>query len=227
VVTFLAGCMLNDAAQNVPMLILGCVLLGVGIGFANQSVLVYLSEMAPAMMRDMLNNGFQLMITLGILAANFINYGTDKISGGWGWRLSLTLAAVPAIIITIGSLFLLDTPNSLLQRGKADDARRMLRCVDDIDDADAEYHDLVAASEASNVVEWTWRDILRRKYRPQLVMAMAIPVLQQLTGINAIMFYVPVQFKALATAPRSCRRSSPASSTMWPQTCRSSRWTAV
>jgi MFS family permease len=59
-VTFLAGCALNDAVQNVTMLILGCVLLGIGVGFANQSMLVYLSEMAPARMRGMLNNGFQL-----------------------------------------------------------------------------------------------------------------------------------------------------------------------
>ncbi|KAM0923882.1 hypothetical protein ACQ4PT_005286 [Festuca glaucescens] len=196
-VTFLAGCALNGAAQNVAMLMLGRVLLGVGVGFANQSVPVYLSEMAPARMRGMLNNGFQLMITLGILGANLINYGTDKISGGWGWRLSLALAAVPAAIITVGSLFLPDTPNSLLERGKPDDARRMLRRVRGTDDVDAEYRDLAAASEASSAVERPWRDILRRRYRPQLVMAVAIPLLQQLTGINVIMFYAPVLFKTL------------------------------
>ncbi|XP_047051311.1 sugar transport protein MST6-like [Lolium rigidum] len=196
-VTFLAGCALSGAAQNVAMLILGRVLLGVGVGFANQSVPVYLSEMAPARMRGMLNNGFQLMITLGILAANLINYGTDKISGGWGWRVSLALAAVPAAIITIGSLFLPDTPNSLLERGKPDEARRMLQRVRGTDDVDTEYHDLAAASEASSAVERPWRDILRRKYRPQLVMAVAIPLLQQLTGINVIMFYAPVLFKTL------------------------------
>ncbi|KAM0829315.1 hypothetical protein ACQ4PT_066956 [Festuca glaucescens] len=196
-VTFLAGCALNGTAQNVAMLILGRVLLGVGVGFGNQSVPVYLSEMAPARMRGMLNNAFQLMITLGILAANLINYGTNKISGGWGRRLSLALAAVPAAIITVGSLFLPDTPNSLLERGKADDARRMLLRVRGTDDIDAEYRDLAVASEASRAVERPWRDILRRRYRPQLVMAVAIPLLQQLTGINVIMFYAPVLFETL------------------------------
>ncbi|KQK04292.1 hypothetical protein BRADI_2g12840v3, partial [Brachypodium distachyon] len=196
-VTFLAGCALNGAAQDVAMLILGRVLLGVGVGFANQSVHVYLSEMAPARMRGMLNNGFQLMITLGILAANLINYGTDKIAGGWGWRLSLALAAVPAGIITVGSFFLPDTPNSLLERGKADDAREMLRRVRGTDDVEEEYGDLSAASEASRAVKSPWRDILRRQYRPQLAMAVFIPLLQQLTGINVIMFYAPVLFKTL------------------------------
>ncbi|KQJ89755.1 hypothetical protein BRADI_4g27540v3, partial [Brachypodium distachyon] len=196
-VTFLAGCALNGAAQNVAMLILGRVLLGVGVGFANQSVPVYLSEMAPARMRGMLNNGFQLMITLGILAANLINYGTDKIAGGWGWRLSLALAAVPAGIITVGSFFLPDTPNSLLERGKADEAREMLRRVRGTEDVEEEYRDLSAASEASRAVKSPWRDILRRQYRPQLAMAVFIPLLQQLTGINVIMFYAPVLFKTL------------------------------
>ncbi|XP_004959340.1 sugar transport protein MST6 [Setaria italica] len=195
--TFLVGCALNGGAANVAMLILGRVLLGVGVGFANQSVPVYLSEMAPARMRGMLNNGFQLMITLGILCANLINYGADRIAGGWGWRLSLALAAVPAAVITVGSLFLPDTPNSLLERGRPEEAKRMLRRVRGTDDVAAEYEDLVAAGEASRAVTSPWRDILRRKNRPQLVMAVAIPLFQQLTGINVIMFYAPVLFKTL------------------------------
>jgi hypothetical protein len=99
-------------------------------------------------------------------------------SGGWGWRLSLALAMVPAAIITVGSLFLPDTPNSLLERGKLDDARWMLRRVCGTDDVDTEYHDQAAASEVSSAVKRPWRDILQRKYIPQLVMAVAIPVLQ-------------------------------------------------
>ncbi|CAL9144762.1 unnamed protein product, partial [Musa hybrid cultivar] len=103
--TFLVGSALNGAAVNVLMLILGRILLGIGVGFANQSVPLYLSEMAPARLRGMLNIGFQLMITVGIFAANLINYGTAKIKGGWGWRVSLALASVPACIISLGALF--------------------------------------------------------------------------------------------------------------------------
>ncbi|EEE69392.1 hypothetical protein OsJ_28747 [Oryza sativa Japonica Group] len=195
---FLAGCALNGAAANVAMLIVGRVLLGVGIGFANQSVPVYLSEMAPARMRGMLNNGFQMMITTGVLAANLINYGTARIAGGWGWRLSLALAAVPAAVMTAGALFLPETPNSLLERGRRGEARRMLQRVrgEGVDMED-EYNDLVAAGEASHAVASPWRDILRRRNRPPLVMAVAIPLFQQLTGINVIMFYAPVLFRTL------------------------------
>ena len=162
-----------------------------------QSVPVYLSEMAPARLRGMLNIGFQLMITIGILAAELINYGTNKIKAGYGWRVSLALAAVPAGIITLGSLFLPDTPNSLLERGHADEARRMLRRIRGTEEIAEEYADLVAASEEARQVRHPWRNILKRRYRAQLTMAIMIPFFQQLTGINVIMFYAPVLFETL------------------------------
>ncbi|ERN03514.1 hypothetical protein AMTR_s00003p00270500 [Amborella trichopoda] len=139
----------------------------------------------------------ELFITIGILAANLVNYGTAKIKGGWGWRVSLALAAVPAAIITIGSLFLPDTPNSLIERGRPDQAHAMLKRIRGADDVKEEFQDLIDASEASKKVENPWRNIVRRKYRPQLVMALAIPFFQQLTGINVIMFYAPVLFKTI------------------------------
>ncbi|WVZ61469.1 hypothetical protein U9M48_011333 [Paspalum notatum var. saurae] len=195
--TFLVGAALNGAAQNVAMLIIGRILLGIGVGFANQSVPVYLSEMAPARLRGMLNIGFQLMITIGILAAELINYGTNKIKAGYGWRVSLALAAVPAGIITLGSLFLPDTPNSLLERGHPEEARRMLRRIRGTEEIGEEYADLVAASEEARQVRHPWRNILKRRYRAQLTMAVMIPFFQQLTGINVIMFYAPVLFQTL------------------------------
>ncbi|XP_072970418.1 sugar transport protein MST6-like [Typha angustifolia] len=199
-ITFLVGAAINGAAENVFMLILGRILLGIGVGFANQSVPVYLSEMAPAKLRGMLNIGFQLMITIGIFAANLINYGTSKIAGGWGWRVSLGLAAVPAAIITVGSLILPDTPNSLIERGHDEKAQTMLSKIRGTTDIRDEYDDLVAASEESKTVKHPWRNITEKKYRAQLTMAILIPFFQQLTGINVIMFYAPVLFKTIGFA---------------------------
>ncbi|KAJ8509644.1 hypothetical protein OPV22_000085 [Ensete ventricosum] len=164
---------------------------------ASTAVPVYLSEMAPAFLRGTLNIGFQLMITVGILAANLINYGTASIKGGWGWRVSLGLAAVPALIITIGSLVLPDTPNSLIERGHDEEAKAMLSKIRGTEDIRAEYDDLVAASDEAKSVHHPWSNILQRKYRPQLTMAILIPCFQQLTGINVIMFYAPVLFKTI------------------------------
>ncbi|KAH7652947.1 Sugar/inositol transporter protein [Dioscorea alata] len=207
-ITFLIGAIVNGFAKNVAMLIIGRILLGFGVGFANQSVPLYLSEMAPAKLRGMLNVAFQLMITIGILAANLINYGTAQIKDGSGWRISLGLAAVPAIIISLGSLLLPDTPNSLIERGHAAKARSMLKKIRGIDDIEDEYNDLVAASEESKLVEHPWSNIFQRKYRPQLTMAFAIPFFQQITGINVIMFYAPVLFKTIGLGDKASLMSS-------------------
>ncbi|KAE9461752.1 hypothetical protein C3L33_06340, partial [Rhododendron williamsianum] len=196
-VLFFAGALINGLAQAVWMLILGRILLGFGIGFANQSVPLYLSEMAPYKYRGALNIGFQLSITIGILVANVLNYFFAKIKGGWGWRLSLGGAVVPALIITIGSLVLTETPNSMIERGKGEEAKAKLKQIRGVDDVDEEFSDLVAASEASKMVEHPWANLLQKKYRPQLTMAILIPCFQQLTGINVIMFYAPVLFETI------------------------------
>ncbi|KAL3824298.1 hypothetical protein ACJIZ3_020327 [Penstemon smallii] len=179
---FLLGAILNGAAMNVEMLIIGRLLLGVGIGYTNQSVPVYLSEMAPPKLRGALNIGFQMAITIGILAASLINYRTSHMREN-GWRVSLGLAAVPAVIMTVGAVFLPDTPNSLIERGQREEARDMLHKIRGTTNVDAEFSDLVEASEASE--------------QPQLVITCLIPFFQQLTGINVIMFYAPVLFKTL------------------------------
>ncbi|KAK6158117.1 hypothetical protein DH2020_005431 [Rehmannia glutinosa] len=194
---FLAGAIINGCAHNVAMLIAGRILLGCGIGFANQSAPVYLSEMAPYKYRGALNMCFQLFITIGILAANLINYGTSQLKSGNGWRISLGCAAIPAVIFIFGSLCLPDTPNSLIERGKQDEALKRLREIRGIDDVEEEFNDLIAASVAAKKIGNPFSNLLRRKYRPHLTMVTLIPFFQQLTGMNVFMFYAPVLFKTI------------------------------
>ncbi|KAK3431698.1 hypothetical protein EUGRSUZ_E03809 [Eucalyptus grandis] len=196
-ILFCVGALLNGFANAVWMLIVGRILLGFGIGFANQAVPLYLSEMAPYKYRGALNIGFQLSITVGILVANILNYFFAKIKGGWGWRLSLGGAVVPALIVTIGSLVLPDTPNSMIERGDQEKAKAELRRIRGVENVDEELNDLIAASVQSKRVEHPWMNLLQRKYRPQLTMSILIPFFQQLTGINVIMFYAPVLFSTL------------------------------
>ncbi|RYR06044.1 hypothetical protein Ahy_B06g085848 isoform C [Arachis hypogaea] len=192
---FLVGALLNGFAVNVEMLIIGRIFLGFGVGYCNQSVPIYLSEMAPAKIRGALNIGFQMMITIGILGANLINYATSKYKNGW--RVSLGVGAVPAVLLCVGSLFLEETPNSLIERGQHVKAKTMLQKIRGTNNVDEEYQDLVDASEAASKVENPWKNITRRRYRPQLTFCSFIPFFQQLTGINVIMFYAPVLFTIL------------------------------
>lgn len=200
---FLAGAAVSGGAVNVYMAILGRALLGVGLGFANQAVLLYLSEMAPARYRGAFSNGFQLSLCLGSLAANIINYGAEKITGGWGWRLSLGLAGVPAALFTLGAYFLPETPNSLVQqgedRGRVRALLQKIRGADDTAAVDEELDDIVAANDAARGGgDSGLRLILSRpRYRPQLAIAVLMPAFTQLNGINAIGFYAPVLLRTV------------------------------
>ncbi|XP_071709232.1 sugar carrier protein C-like [Rutidosis leptorrhynchoides] len=194
-VTFCAGALLNAFALDIWMLIFGRLLLGFGIGFANQSVPLYLSEVAPSKYRGGINMLFQLSITIGILLANAVNFGFAQIKGGWGWRLSLGGAIVPAAIFIVGSFYLDDTPNSLIERGNLQKAKENLIKIRGVKNVDEEYDDLVAASQESK--KYSWKNLFTRKYRPQLIFTILIPFFQQFTGMNVFMFYAPVLFKTM------------------------------
>ncbi|KAL0304068.1 UNVERIFIED_CONTAM: Hexose carrier protein HEX6 [Sesamum radiatum] len=203
-VAFLSGAILGGVAENIYMLIIGRLLLGVGIGFTNQSVPLYLSEMAPPKSRGAFNYGFQLCIGTGSVLASLINYGTEKIKGDWGWRISLATAALPALVLLAGAVFLPETPNSLIQQGRDyEKAKRLLQRIRGIDDVEEEFNDLIRASNASKKIKRPFKNILKRKYRPQLVMAVAIPFFQQVTGINVITFYAPILFLTLGSGVSS------------------------
>ncbi|KAI4335603.1 hypothetical protein L6164_014237 [Bauhinia variegata] len=195
-ISFLIGSVLNASAVNLAMLILGRIMLGVGIGFGNQAVPLYLSEMAPTHLRGGLNMMFQVATTFGIFTANMVNYGTQKLRPG-GWKLSLGLAAVPAIIMTIGGILLPETPNSLIERGSKEEGRRILEKIRGTRDVDAEFQDMVDASEFANSIKHPFRNILERRNRPQFVMSIFMPTFQILTGINSILFYAPVLFQSM------------------------------
>ncbi|XP_020239862.1 sugar transport protein 1 [Cajanus cajan] len=196
-VLFLGGAGLNAFAQHVWMLIVGRLLLGCGIGCSNQSVPIYVSEVAPYKYRGALNMMFQLLITIGLFVANVLNYLFSNMDNGQGWRYSLGFAAVPAIMIILGAIFLPDTPTSLIERGKEEEAKKELIKIRGTSDVEEEFKDLVAASESSKAVKHPWASLLTRHYRPHLTMAIAIPAFQQLTGMNVITFYAPVLFKTI------------------------------
>ncbi len=168
-----------------------------------QAVPLYLSEMAPTKWRGGLNILFQLAVTIGILFANLVNYFTGKVAPE-GWRISLGLAGIPAALLTIGGIFLPETPNSLVQRGKLEAGRTVLRKIRGIDNVETEFKDLQIAAtalDAEYLIKNPFKNILLQpRCRPQLIISVLLQFFQQFTGINAIMFYAPALFQTLGFA---------------------------
>ncbi|XP_057789852.1 sugar transport protein 8-like [Salvia miltiorrhiza] len=193
---FFVGAALNAAAVNLHMLIAGRILLGAGVGFGNQAVPLFISEIAPAKHRGMLNICFQLLITVGILVANLINYWTSGIPGH-GWRISLGLAAVPAVVLGLGSILISETPTSLVERGRKEEGLKSLRRIRGVDDVQKEFDEIVEATDVANQIKHPFRNLKRRSSWPMLFCSIALQIFQQFTGINVIMFYAPVLFQTM------------------------------
>ncbi|OAY61114.1 sugar transport protein 8 [Manihot esculenta] len=190
---FFAGAILNAAAQNLAMLIAGRMLLGAGVGFGNQAVPLFISEIAPPRYRGGLNICFQLLITFGILSANIINYFTSKLHPH-GWRISLGGAAVPAIVLLIGSIIIVETPTSLIDRGRKEKGLSTLKKIRGVDDVGKEYAEILSAVGLAKQYKHPYRNLVSLYNRPQLICGSLLQFFQQFTGITAVMFYAPVLF---------------------------------
>ena len=93
-----------------------------------QSAPLYLAEIAPARWRGAFTSTFHFFLNVGFFMADLVNYGANTIPR-WGWRLSLGVGIVPATVIIVGAALIPDTPNSLVLRGKADEALASLRRI--------------------------------------------------------------------------------------------------
>ena len=157
---------------------------------------LFISEIAPPRYRGGLNICFQLLVTVGILCANLINYGTTRLHP-FGWRVSLSGAAIPALILLLGSFIIVETPTSLVERGKKEEALRTLKKIRGVDNVDKEFEAIVRGTEEASQRKNAYRAVLRRSSRPQLIVSILLQVFQQFTGINVIMFYAPVLFQTI------------------------------
>lgn len=107
------------------------------------------------------------------------------------------MAGVPAGLLTIGALLVVETPNSLIERGRLEEGKATLRKIRGTENVEPEFLELVEASRIAKEVKHPFRNLLKRRNQPQLIIAVALQIFQQLTGINAIMFYAPVLFNTL------------------------------
>ena len=87
------------------------------------------------------------------------------------------LAGIPAVLLTVGALLVVDTPNSLIERGKLEEGKEVLRKIRGTDKIEPEFLELVEASRVAKEVKHPFRNLLMRRNRPQLVIAIALQVI--------------------------------------------------
>ncbi len=177
-------------AVNIPMLIGFRFVLGLSVGTASFVAPLYISECAPPKVRGGLVSFNQLAVTVGILLSYLVNFAFKDVTDNWRWMLGI--AVIPGAALAIGMLTVPHTPRWLMQRGREDEARgvlKRLRGTDPDADIEAEIHDILEANrtEGSSSV----RDLLKPKIRPLLWVGMGLAIFQQFVGVNTVIYYAP------------------------------------
>lgn len=126
VFVFTIGSVLQTAAVDYPMLVVGRLIGGVGIGMLSMVAPLDISEISPPEIRGALLVLEELSIVFGIVVAFWITYGTRFISGEWAWRLPFLLQLIPALVLGTGILFLPFSPRWLASKGRKKEALRSL-----------------------------------------------------------------------------------------------------
>jgi len=191
-VLFIAGSILAPISPNVYILIFSRILLGIAIGLTCVTAPVYVSELAPPQSRGMLIGLYQFALTGGIALADLVGYW---LAGDHAWRLMFGLGAIPALFFLVLVLTVPESPRWLVAHGRPIEAEAILRSYSDDAGASLMLADIRASLMIT--IEKRWRALWRPTVRKALFIAVGFTVLQQVTGINTIIYYGP-QIFALA-----------------------------
>ncbi len=172
-------------ANSVMVFSIGRLVGGLAIGLASVLTPVYISEVAPARSRGRLVSMNQLAITVGILAAYIVGWGLARL-GDSSWRLMLGVAAIPALAFFLGLLAIPESPRWLIGNRQKEQGRLVLARIYGAEQADIEVQ---IVEEAAAGEQGTWGEVFARPMRRPLIVALALAILCQITGINTVLYY--------------------------------------
>ncbi len=217
---FAAGAILCSLAPNPWSLIAARFVLGIAVGMASFTAPLYLAEMAPQSVRGGMISMYQLMITIGILMAflsdtffagmaqpetpmpvfssesaeldgrYFKSFVLGVAHSSGAWRLMLGVVALPALVMFVGVLFLPESPRWLFLNGMKDKAIAVFRRLH-LDDMEI-HAEVMEIEESLKVPQKGWNLFLSNpNFRRAVFLGVGLQIVQQLTGINVIMYYAP------------------------------------
>ncbi|HEV2380232.1 MAG TPA: sugar porter family MFS transporter [Terriglobia bacterium] len=169
-----------------------------GLGIGGSSVLgpMYIAEIAPAKWRGRLVGSFQINIVVGILVAYFSNYVVGLMGFGAGeWRWKLGVPALPAAIFLLMLFNIARSPRWLVKRRRIEEAREVLKMTGD-ENYEQDLQEIIKSidlehASQDHLFNWNWaRGSLNPRYLFPILLAASIGFFNQLSGINAVLYYL-------------------------------------
>ncbi|WP_330347400.1 sugar porter family MFS transporter [Streptomyces sp. NBC_00582] len=192
-VLFFVGALGCTLAPTTAVMVVARFVLGLAVGGASVTVPVYLAEVSPAERRGALVTRNELMVVSGQLLAFTSNAVIANVGGGSGgvWRWMLVIATVPAVVLWFGMLVMPESPRWLASQSRFSEALEVLRQVRSQQRAEAELSEVSALAVKDEQEKLGgWQDIKSVPWVRKLVfVGFGIAIVQQITGVNTIMYY--------------------------------------
>ncbi len=198
-ILFILSSLLTALAGGIIVFIIGRILAGVAVGVAIIVAPVYIAEVAPAKKRGWLVSFNQLLIVIGLSAAYFSNYFILKIISDplTNWRWMLGIEAIPSALYFLFLLFIPESPRWLIMHQQDEKAMDILAKVGGKSHAQAEFDNIKLSLQniSSTSIGAQAKELFTKKMKLILIIGFGLAIFQQISGINAILYYAPMIFE--------------------------------
>lgn len=176
---------LTGMANGLPLFLAARFMVGIAVGIASMLTPLYIAELAPPKIRGALVTLNQLAIVTGIVVAYYVDY---LFSASFNWRAMFISAVLPSVVLLIALVFLPESPRWLVVRRQEDEAYRILDRIESSEDARRHLEELKAVTGSGRL---RFRDLFGGRFRKPLMIGVGLAIFQQITGVNAIIYYTP------------------------------------
>jgi sugar porter (SP) family MFS transporter len=200
-VLFLVSALGTALPRNLTEFIIFRFIGGLGVGAASLTSPMYIAEISPARIRGRMVSVNQFAIVSGFLVVYFANYfialGREEawiVESGWRWMFGSE--SIPASLLLVFAFFVPESPRWLTKQNRSDEALGILSRVDGAQYAQTE---LLEIKDAIAYESGSIRQLFQPGMKIVLVIGIVLAILQQVTGINAVLYYAPEIFKNLGS----------------------------
>ncbi|CAN6572861.1 unnamed protein product [Malus baccata var. baccata] len=201
-VVFQAGAATMTLAPSFEILMVGRLLAGIGIGFGGMVAPVYIAEISPTIDRGSLTSFPEIFINLGILLGYVSNYAFSGLPAHINWRIMLAVGITPSIFTGFALFVIPESPRWLVLQNRVDEARSVLMKTNENEsEVEDRLNEILAAADNSSAGKYEEKSVTSELMSPSpslrwmLITGFGIQCFQQITGIDATVYYSPEIFQ--------------------------------